>query len=100
MDELIGVKRLAEIKINRALYTEISNIKKAGIALNEDYTKVENDNEGLSAASRYETQQDEIKELFDAYIELLEKDLDDLCEYANSITKADRNSMFYIGCGE
>lgn len=81
---------MAEFKLAPELLTEIAAFSSTGTALNDEYARLE---EGtlstLSTSQQYLQQHAQIKELIDAYIELIRKDVKDLLEMHRATTGMD-----------
>ena len=70
---------MAQIKLLNTLSLDVSATKKAGNALNEEYSSVTSDEvDTLATATEYIKQHKEIKALLDLYNALVQKDMKDI----------------------
>ena len=80
---------MAEFKLSSAFLSEVNAFSNAGIMLNDGYCTLDKGALDLSTAERYIEQHRQIKELLDAYIELLKKDESDLEKMHDAVQNMD-----------
>lgn len=72
---------MKEFKVNAALLLDVGSMKTLGASVNDGYSQVDTSGvETLSVANRYAGQCEAVKSLLDEYIQLVNKDTQEISE--------------------